>query len=280
MRQHLFLSPHFDDAVGSCGGLIARLAARGRSVRVLTVFGGLPGGTLSPLARRIHERWGAGPQPVEERRREDARACAMLSCRSAWLDIPDALYRRDDGGASLYGGSEMIGGRPAPGDDRLADLIVPAVLAGLGGKPATVYLPYGLGGHVDHVLCRGLAAPLMAAGLAVILYRDFYYAQGRRCFVGPYRRRRLAPPELAGKIAAFSEYRSQIPILFGDDAGMRRYFEGPGAIEEYQTADAAASGLRSPGDAGDRRAAANQAAAASLVPEKVGVSGLGMPDLV
>lgn len=61
---------------------------------------------------------------------------------------------------------------------------------------------------------------------------------------------------------------------------MRRYFEGPGAIEEYQTADAAASGLRSPGDAGDRRAAANQAAAASLVPEKVGVSGLGMPDLV
>lgn len=40
MLAHVFLSPHFDDAVGSGGGTIGRLVSAGHAVRVLTTFGG------------------------------------------------------------------------------------------------------------------------------------------------------------------------------------------------------------------------------------------------
>ena len=58
--QHIILSPHYDDAALSCGGLIAQRAAAGDLVEIATVFGGRPDmATLSPFARAIHARPGA-----------------------------------------------------------------------------------------------------------------------------------------------------------------------------------------------------------------------------
>ena len=40
--HHLFLSPHYDDAVYSCGGTLASLTTAGENVTVLTVCAGSP----------------------------------------------------------------------------------------------------------------------------------------------------------------------------------------------------------------------------------------------
>ena len=42
MTDHLYLSPHFDDAALSCGGQIATFTAAGQSVLVVTITGGDP----------------------------------------------------------------------------------------------------------------------------------------------------------------------------------------------------------------------------------------------
>ena len=38
MLKHVYLSPHLDDAVLSCGGAIHRAGAAGEAVLVITVF--------------------------------------------------------------------------------------------------------------------------------------------------------------------------------------------------------------------------------------------------
>ena len=53
----LFISPHMDDAVLSCGGYIGKLADNDYPVMVLTLFCGSPEGPLSPLARGMHDEW-------------------------------------------------------------------------------------------------------------------------------------------------------------------------------------------------------------------------------
>jgi hypothetical protein len=69
--RSIFLSPHPDDAVLSCGGWIDQLAQNGERPLVLTVFGGdRPAAVpLSAFARSLHERWQLG---------DDARPAAVM----------------------------------------------------------------------------------------------------------------------------------------------------------------------------------------------------------
>jgi len=91
----VYLSPHLDDAVLSCGGLIAAQVRLGHPVLILTVCAGdPPAGELTPLARVLHERWQTGLQTAAVRRAEDLAACARLGAAARHLDLPDCIYRR------------------------------------------------------------------------------------------------------------------------------------------------------------------------------------------
>src|SRR4051812_28581985 len=82
------VSPHLDDGVLSCGGL---LAGRPRST-VVTVFAGRPE-TPRPLTP-----WDAagGFSPDDDvmaaRRQEDTSACAAVGATPVWLPFLDAQY--------------------------------------------------------------------------------------------------------------------------------------------------------------------------------------------
>jgi hypothetical protein len=69
--ERIVFSPHLDDAVLSCGGLIHGAAARGEQVRVITVFAGerVPY-PLSAFARHLHRKWDLAA-PVPARREEE-----------------------------------------------------------------------------------------------------------------------------------------------------------------------------------------------------------------
>src|SRR6266487_3414977 len=59
--RHIFLSPHFDDAIYSCGGTLGVQVNCGLHPLVITVFAGTPppGTELSPFATLIHRRMGS-----------------------------------------------------------------------------------------------------------------------------------------------------------------------------------------------------------------------------
>jgi len=224
--DHVYLSPHLDDAALSCGGAIARHSAAGARVLVVTVCTALPGeGMFSSFAEETHRRWGlSAEEAVRMRLHEDSLAMEHLGADSLWVNMLDAIYRRPND----YVNNETLFGTPAPHDPLLPHLraFVQALRDSV--PRATLYAPLGVGNHVDHQITY--AAARAAAGNAIAFYEDFPYVTKRDALD----QRLQALDEsfvtstldidatLSRKIGAIAAYSSQIGILFGDVDAMRQ----------------------------------------------------------
>jgi LmbE family N-acetylglucosaminyl deacetylase len=111
------------------------------------------------------------------RRIEDERYAYFAEAAVVFLDQPDAVFRGYRSEAELLG---------APRDDdlQLGELIRREIER---LEPQQVYLPLGVGGHVDHQLCRQVGIDLLDLGQrwvmpgpeyagTVVFYEDFPYA--------------------------------------------------------------------------------------------------------
>ncbi len=169
---------------------------------------------------------------MAERRLEDERYAAFAEASVIFLDLPDAVFRG-------YEGDDQLLGAPRP-DDRAPIEILRTEIARL--EPQKVYLPLGIGGHVDHQLMRQVGVALLTeredwvmpgprwAG-SVAFYEDFPYA-----YWGEFTRLEDLPagaldgiasdvaltPEYAAisevverKIRGIALYESQMDRLFG-----------------------------------------------------------------
>ncbi len=150
-RRLLVISPHLDDAVLSCGALIA---ARPGAV-VVTVFAGRPDPGTSLTSWDADCGFHAGDDVVGRRREEDAEALGVLGASVVWLDFLDSQY----------------GSSPPP------DAVVSGIDAVVRAHdPGEVVLPHGLF-HSDHHLASD-ASLLVAARWASrswIAYEDAPY---------------------------------------------------------------------------------------------------------
>jgi LmbE family N-acetylglucosaminyl deacetylase len=233
--NHVYLSPHLDDAVLSCGGAIHRRTAAGDPVLVLTVFTGeFEGADPSPFARLQHVQWGDPPHPFALRRAEDMAALALLAAEGQHLAYLDAVYRAGPGGGWLYPDLETLFGPVAPHDpagveqgwrlaDRFAAYLPPQ-------DHSTVYAPLAVGRHVDHQIVRQAAHHLQDRGYRVAYYEDYPYVQQAGALqaalasagAGDWRPEviSLQAEDLAAKVSALGYYRSQLAILFGGAEAM------------------------------------------------------------
>lgn len=223
MVPAIFVSPHLDDAVLSCGGGIARLTHAGTTVPVVTVFtADQPlGEPLSPLARRAHTSWGVGDQPFAVRRAEDLSALRLLGAEAVHLGLLEAMYRRSRSGTARYQDSLAS---PTPCD---VEYFLPQLAAALRDSPvaatpgARVFCPTGTGGHVDHVLVRRAIEQIVDAE-AIVYYEEYPYVTRRGVSSAMTGTAETQPPdalslsaeELEGRIAAIGCYASQLRGLF------------------------------------------------------------------
>lgn len=170
--EWIYLSPHFDDAVLSCGGLIWEQAQAGERVQVWTICAGEPGGELSGFAHEKHRSWESGMNTVPLRRAEDTESCAILGADTRYFSIPDCIYRRHPlEGNFLYDSESSLWGGLHPAEAHL-----PGELSSILGReiPAETRLvvPLALGNHVDHHLTRAAADGL---GRSPWYYADYPY---------------------------------------------------------------------------------------------------------
>jgi len=111
------------------------------------------------------------------RKAEDERYAWFMESSVIDLDLPDAVYRGYEGDDQLLGG-------PRDDDEAPYDILRREILR---LEPQMVYFPLGVGGHVDHQLCREVAVGLLgedrrwvmpAPDMAgrVSFYEDFPYA--------------------------------------------------------------------------------------------------------
>lgn len=225
--EWVFVSPHLDDVVLSCGGAVAK-AARTGVPTVVTVFAGLPDGEASDFARFQHERWKLpDDNVVASRRDEDVRAIKALgeNVSIEWLDYLDAIYR-DPG----YASDEALFGQPLACDLRLAE----QVYQHLRRYPTSTYvLPLGVGNHVDHQIVREAGAMLLRDGSEVWTYAEIPYALDEASMAVALThvdhhdpiQIRLDDDALERKLNAVGEYASQLPVLFRDRGDARDEIE-------------------------------------------------------
>jgi len=178
-HRHIFLSPHFDDVIYSCGGTLGVQASAGLRPLVITVFGGAPAAPVefSQLATDVHRQMGFrqdAQAAVATRRREDSAALDYLRADYLWLDYVDAIYR----GTPPYYTNEqqLIGGEVHPGDLWIDRELAQNLVALHERLPDAVwYAPLAVGGHVDHQIVCSAADRLVELGANVKLYEDFPY---------------------------------------------------------------------------------------------------------
>jgi LmbE family N-acetylglucosaminyl deacetylase len=240
---NLYLSPHLDDVVLSCGGQIAQLVRSGRRVHVVTVFAGdaAPEAAVSPHVRELHERWQLdGHNPSLGRRAEDRAAFKAISAsiQVTHLCFPDCVYRLGKMGWPLYFTRDSIFGEVAEVESPLMDEVSQALRRMRLPRAATVYLPLTAGHHVDHQIVRA-AGERWAGPRQVIYYEEYPYAEKPEQVTKALNRdalrvQRIELDEeaLRSKVRAVACYRSQISSFFKDKAEMavrvRAYAEAVG----------------------------------------------------
>jgi LmbE family N-acetylglucosaminyl deacetylase len=223
--DHIYLSPHLDDAALCCGGAIARHTNDGARVLVVTLCTAAPSpdGPFSALADAEHRGWGLAPaEVISTRLREDDLALARLDADTYRAGMLDAIYRRPD----VYNTREALFGTPAP-DDALLDATRQLIAALHHRAPRAIfYAPLGVGNHVDHQIVY--AAARDGAGAVMAFYEDFPYMLWDGAF--EQRMRAIAQPFVAStididttltrKIGAISAYASQLSSLFAEPAAL------------------------------------------------------------
>ncbi len=228
--DHIYLSPHLDDAALSCGGAIVGQRA-GQRVLVVTLctLAPAPEGPFSELAQEFHGQWALGPdQVVAARLREDALAMERLGADYHWAGMLDAIYRFPQ----AYNARATLFATPAPEDP-----LLPALRQFIGvlrerAPGATLYAPLGVGNHVDHLLTYAAARDGM--NNVSTFYEDFPYVakpgalEMRMAGIGAPLHARVIDIDgtLAGKIGAVEAYASQLTELFGGAEAMGRAVSG------------------------------------------------------
>jgi LmbE family N-acetylglucosaminyl deacetylase len=179
----------------------------------------------------------AGGDLMARRRVEDERFAYFAEASIVFLDLPDAVFRG-------YEGDQELLGSPRTDDPAPIDLLRREI-ARL--EPQRVYFPLGVGGHVDHQLCREAGVRLLEEGRRwvmpgpdyagiVTFYEDFPYAWwnefrglndlGPDPFAGLPADVSLRPEfaditdQLERKIMGINLYASQIERLFDDTRAM------------------------------------------------------------
>ncbi len=239
--RHIFLAPHFDDIVYSCGGTMGVQVSSGLRPLVITVFGGIPPQdlSLSPFATQVVRRWGTSGTSdvralIEERRREDKAALDYLQADYLWLDHLEAIFR---GNPAYYTSEAQIIGGEVHAEDQDIDRQLAQLLLDLQARlpDAAWYAPLGVGRHVDHQIVCSAADRLVQRGAKVYFYEDFPYVQREPEALqsrihelgGAYEYALVEVSEMLPlKIEAADMYASQISSNFTGKETMHKAIEG------------------------------------------------------
>jgi LmbE family N-acetylglucosaminyl deacetylase len=231
----IFLSPHLDDAVLSCGAILYDLIHKQHhNVEVWTLFSGdVPPGPLSSFAAELHQRWNTGLEAPKARRAEDKLACERLGVEPRYLMLPDCIYRfRQGTNLPLIEKNEDLFNLPLETESSLIQELS-LKLANTLPAECRLVLPLGVGGHIDHLLTRAVGETI---NKSPYYFADFPYSGshpeeiaqklpvGAECMAYP-----LSNQSLAAWQYAVEAYTSQISSFWPSLSQMYQ------AVQTYAT---------------------------------------------
>jgi LmbE family N-acetylglucosaminyl deacetylase len=241
----LFIQPHYDDVPLSCGGTVALMADRGCKPGIITAFASeLVDEMVGEFAAWKHSRWKVSDaeQVLATRRAEDAEAAKTLGCSVRWLGLPDAIYR----GERYNSDSELFGALQNEEMELASHLAEEIRQLPEWDEDTRVFVPLGVGNHVDHQLVFEAGRRLASGRVKVYAYEDCPYAihtpegvSARLAILGDAVGEPIAVPigaTLERRLDAIACYRTQVPVIFRFTSDFRQ------AIGEFARAIGGAEG--------------------------------------
>jgi LmbE family N-acetylglucosaminyl deacetylase len=172
--QYIFISPHLDDAILSCGGIIHSLNSSGHIVEIWTIFAGLPENILfTNFAKSLHQRWNLADQnPIKYRREEDKNACKILGAKYKYFNYFDCIYRYMEDGQPLVTKEEDLFQDVIGNQLLLVKEIANSIFKKL-PENAILISPLAIGKHIDHQIVK---MALISKSIAKLrFYADYPY---------------------------------------------------------------------------------------------------------
>jgi LmbE family N-acetylglucosaminyl deacetylase len=229
----LFLSPHLDDAVLSCGALVQALAGR-CALTVVTAFTAASPPPHTLAARSFLRACSASDATTlfRARRAEDRAVLDGLGVNHVHMGLADALFRRRSSGTAVtrhlgrlvpelshryptyrY---DIARGRVARADRLLiANLTTEISKLLTCSRTKLLFCPMGVGLHVDHIIARTVGERFADR---VVYYSDFPYNQSSApdpAFIATHR---LVPwhweKGISEKERLIRAYHTQMDALF------------------------------------------------------------------
>lgn len=148
----IFISPHIDDAVFSCGGTLARMCQEGR---VLVIY--------------VFSNYG---KDTDQRKREEEKSAKRFGYDYEFLDLKDHSQRDWFGFLPFRRNRLMKEKRDRKWLHLICDRLKPRLQELEYGQ---IYFPLGVGFHIDHELCFHLGISRFNKG-KTFFYEDIPYA--------------------------------------------------------------------------------------------------------
>jgi LmbE family N-acetylglucosaminyl deacetylase len=174
MNQLIYLSPHLDDTVLSCGAIIWDQVRRHQPVEIWTLFAGdPPSGEYSPFVQELHQRWQTGAQAAKIRRSEDFLACERLNISARHFQYPDCIYRTVPGTSQplIVKNEDLF--QPLPAFEKPLIDEIASHLHTILPKNTSLVIPMGMGNHIDHQITRRVGESLQTD---LLYYPDYPYS--------------------------------------------------------------------------------------------------------
>ncbi len=216
MKTALFISPHLDDVVFSCGGTLAKLADENWRTILCTVFTKSVMNTKGfALACQLDKNLAATVDYMKLRREEDCRAARILGAAEVLhLNFLEAPHRGYESAPELFAGVKT-------GDEIWRSVAEHLDLLNEIHQPELIFAPQGLGNHCDHLQTIRAVCEVISSE-KIFWYRDTPYAIRQPDAPAS----NLLPnnlienyydieKSLPRKIAAGAAYESQINFQFG-----------------------------------------------------------------
>lgn len=166
--DEIYISPHLDDVVYSCGGRIAQQRKLGVRVLVVTLFGDGATEPVSQLTGRFAD--------FETRRGEDRAALERLDADCLWFNYPDFVFRKPGFGDAMRIAFPFMKLPPSALQTDILRGLVALCEARLAPE-GRVLFPLSVGFHPDHRITFDVGRALHdVARFTVEFYEDIPYA--------------------------------------------------------------------------------------------------------
>lgn len=222
--HQIIISPHLDDAVFSCGGLLQTFPG---NTLVVTVFSSSEVKHYSRFSKKYLHWCGYSNASsyFYTRKLEDRRAGKILGFDHLHLNFIDGIFRYYQFllfHRFLYLNTDKLFGHLHSNDFNLISTINQKIIAIIKHKslPSTrLYFPLSLGHHVDHQIIRHVADLLRPTQLKIYYYEDFpymFWKQKHQSLKLGLRQEKLSltKSQLSKKHSAILSYKSQIIPVF------------------------------------------------------------------